>query len=134
MAMKKSKVRIMNSRDAKFLDEALQLARAGGRVGGARLGAVLVISNRVVSMGQNIYKSHPLQKRFARRPDAIFQHAEINCLVNFLRSNDQSELTKATLYVGRVFGEEMEFVGEAKPCPGCSKAIHHYGIKKVVHT
>lgn len=124
----------MNGRDKKFIDEALQLARAGDRVGGARLGAMLVVGNRVVSMGQNLYKTHPMQKRFARRPDAIFQHAEINCLVNFLRNNDAEELQKATLYVGRVLGDDLELVGEAKPCPGCMKAINHYGIRKVVHT
>lgn len=124
----------MNSRDRKYIDEAIQLARAGERVGGARLGAILVIGNRVMSMGQNLYKTHPMQKRFARRPDAIFQHAEINCLINFLRNNDAAELKKATLYVGRVFGEEMDQIGEAKPCPGCTKAINHYGIGKVVHT
>lgn len=132
--MKKSNIGYMNSRDRKFLDEALLLARSGERVGGARLGALLVIGNRVVSMGQNMYKSHPMQKRFARRPDSIYQHAEINCLVNFLRINDQSDLAKATLYVARVMGDDMEHVGEAKPCPGCAKAIYHYGIKKVVHT
>lgn len=132
--MKTSNIRNMDSRDAKYMNEALQLARAGGGAGGARLGAVLVIGNRVVSMGQNIYKTHPLQKRFARRPDAIFQHAEINCLVNFLRFNNEADLGKATLYVGRVLGEELELIGEAKPCPGCAKAIRHYGIKKVVHT
>ena len=132
--MKMSTVRHMNQRDTKYIDEALQLARAGERVGGARLGALLVIGNRVVSMGQNMYKTHPLQKRFARRPDAIFQHAEINCLVNFLRNNDPEDLVNATLYVGRVFGEDMEHIGTAKPCTGCAAAIHHYGIKKVVHT
>lgn len=124
----------MDSRDTKFLDEALHLARSGSRVGGARLGAILVIGNRVVSMGQNMYKTHPLQKRFGKNPEAIFQHAEINCLINFLRFNDENDLRRATLYVGRVSGEDLDVIGEAKPCPGCAKAIEHYGIKRVVHT
>lgn len=125
---------MMNSRDKKYIDETLQLARAGARVGGARLGAMLVIGNRVVSMGQNLYKSHPLQKRFGKNEEAIYQHAEINCLINFLRNNSVSDLGKATLYVARVVGEDMDLVGEAKPCLGCMKAIDHYGIRKVVHT
>lgn len=124
----------MNKRDKKYLNEAMQLARAGDRVGGARIGALLVIGNRVVAMGQNMLKSHPMQKRFGKNPEAIYQHAEINCLVNFLRSNDPKELTKATLYVGRVYGEDMEHVGLAKPCCGCSHAIEHFGIRKVVHS
>lgn len=124
----------MNIRDQKFINETLHLARAGDRVGGARLGAILTIGNQVVSMGQNMYKTHPLQKRFARRPDAIFQHAEINCIINFLRNNDAADLQRATLYVARVLGCNMESVGMAKPCSGCSSAIEHYGIKRVVHT
>jgi tRNA(Arg) A34 adenosine deaminase TadA len=124
----------MNIRDQKFINETLHLARAGDRVGGARLGAILTIGNQVVSMGQNMYKTHPLQKKFARRPDAIFQHAEINCIINFLRNNDATALKRATLYVGRVFGNNMESIGTAKPCSGCAGAIEHYGIKRVVHT
>lgn len=124
----------MNSRDKKFLDETIHLARAGHRVGGARLGAILTIGNRVVAMGQNMYKSHPLQKRFGKNADAIFLHAEINCIVNFLRNNSEEDLQRATLYVGRAYGDNMEMVGTAKPCPGCMSAIEHYGIKRVVHT
>lgn len=124
----------MNHRDAKYLDEALQLARAGDRVGGARIGAVLVIGNRVVSMGQNMNKTHPLQKRFGKNPEAIYQHAEINCIVNFLRKSSPEDLKKSTLYVGRVYGQDMEHIGLAKPCAGCSHAIEQFGIRKVVHT
>lgn len=134
MVADKFMYRPMNARDQKFLDETIHLARAGDRVGGARLGAMLTIGNRVVAMGQNMYKSHPLQKRFGKNSDAIFQHAEINCIVNFLRNNDEEDLQKATLYVGRVMGDSMENVGTAKPCLGCMTAINHYGIKRVVHT
>jgi tRNA(Arg) A34 adenosine deaminase TadA len=131
---KKSTVRIDNKRDAKFLDEAISLARAGDRVGGARIGALLVIGNRVVSMGQNVLKSHPMQKRFGKNADAIYQHAEINCIVNFLRRARQEDFSRATLYVARAFGEDARHVGLAKPCKGCSKAIREFGIKRIVHT
>lgn len=124
----------MNRRDEKYLDEALQLARAGNRVGGARIGALLVVGNRVASMGQNMSKTHPLQKRYGKNPDAIYQHAEINCIVNFLRKFNVEELKKATLYVARAMGDNMDNVGLAKPCCGCATAISQYGIKRVVHS
>ncbi len=124
----------MNKRDSKYLDEAIQLARAGDRVGGARIGALLVVGNRVVSMGQNMLKSHPLQKRYGKNPEAIFQHAEINCIVNFLRKFSLDDLKKSTMYVGRVSGTHMHDVGLAKPCSGCAHAIHQFGIRKVIHT
>lgn len=124
----------MKFRDRRYLDETIELARAGDRVGGARIGAMLVIGNRVVAMGQNVYKTHPLQKRFGKNPEAIYQHAEMNCIINFLRKNDREELSRATLYVARVMGQDAEHVGLAKPCAGCNSAIHSYGIKKVVHT
>lgn len=124
----------MNKRDIKYLDEALELARASERVGGARLGALLVINNRVVAMGQNQAKSHPLQKRFGKNDDAIYLHAEINSIVNFLRRNPMQDLSKATLYVARAMGCGGNEIGKAKPCRGCSQAIKAFGIKKVVHT
>lgn len=123
-------------RDKKWLDMAVKLAMAGDKVGGARIGAVLVINNRAVAMGQNINKSHPMQKRFARpgRPDSIYQHAEVNCVVNFLRNNSVDDLKRSTLYIGRVYGYNMESIGLAKPCKGCSHMINQMGIKRVVWT
>lgn len=121
-------------RDKKWLDMAVELAKSGDRVGGARIGAIIVVNNRAVAFGQNMNKSHPLQKRYGKNPDAIYQHAEINCIVNFLRKHSPDDLKRATLYVGRVHGKLMESIGLAKPCCGCNHAINQFGIKKVVYT
>lgn len=121
-------------RDKKWLDMAVELAKSGERVGGARIGAIIVVNNRAVAFGQNMNKTHPLQKRFGKNPDAIYQHAEINCIVNFLRKNSPEDLKRATLYIGRVHGKLMNNIGLAKPCCGCDHAINQFGIKKVVYT
>ena len=123
----------MNKRDRKHLDLAFKLAQAAEKVAGARLGALLVIGNRVVAMGHNQYRTHPLQKRWGKNSDAIYLHAEIAAIVNFLRSNSESDLQNATLYVARVLANS-DTEGMAKPCPGCAAAIDSYGIKRVVYT
>lgn len=125
----------MNKRDKKWLDMAVKLAISGEKVGGARIGSVLVINNRPIAFGQNMNKTHPMQKRFGKNPEAIYMHSEINCLTNFLRFNSPDDLRAATLYVGRVSGHANDLrIGLAKPCAGCQKAIKKYGIKRVIYT
>lgn len=104
----------------------------------AKLAAVLVIRNDIISVGTNTHKTHPLQKKFSKNSDSIFLHAEINCIVNALKNIDESELKKATLYVYRVkktrrFGQEW-VDGLAAPCSGCMGAIKHFGIKRVIYS
>jgi len=102
----------------------------------AKLAASLVIRNEVISVGYNSYKTHPLQKRFSKNIEAIFKHAEVDCIINALRHIDQEELSKATLYVYRVKKLTKDDIhwsdGFSKPCSGCSEAINHFKIKKVV--
>lgn len=103
-----------------------------------KLAACLVIRNEVISVGYNSDKSHPLQKRFGKNSESIFKHAEIDCIVNALRHVDEEDLKFATLYVYRVKrkskGDNNWIDGMAEPCPGCQKAIEHFGIKKTVYS
>jgi deoxycytidylate deaminase len=103
-----------------------------------KLAACLVINNEVISVGHNSDKSHPLQKRFAKNSDAIFKHAEVDCIINALRHLDKEDLKKSTLYVYRVKRKrkgDLSWVdGLAEPCLGCKRAIDHFGIKKVIYS
>jgi deoxycytidylate deaminase len=103
-----------------------------------KLAACLVLNNEVISVGYNSDKSHPLQKRFAKNSDAIFKHAEVDCIINALRHIDKEDMKKTTLYVFRVKrkrkGDHAWVDGMAEPCPGCKRAIEHFGIKRVVYS
>lgn len=102
----------------------------------AKLAASLVIRNEIISVGYNSYKTHPLQKRFSKNIEAIFKHAEVDCIINALRHVEQEELEKATLYVHRVkklTKDHNEWIdGISEPCCGCKQAINHFKIRRVV--
>ena len=122
------------TRDKKYMDFVRRLATSNNMK--TKLAACLVIRNEIISVGLNSDKSHPLQKRFAKNNDAIFKHAEVDCIIKALKIVDEEDLKNATLYVYRVKRKhkgDMNWVsGRAEPCPGCQKAIEHFGIKKTV--
>ena len=84
---------------------------------------------RVVAIGHNSYsKTHPAQARFGRKsgkPNAIFLHAELACL---LRAKEQVHRLEVFRYDND--GKPVN----SKPCPSCQLAIKAYGVKHVKHT
>lgn len=93
-----------------------------------RHAAAIYIGNRLVSVGMNQRKTHPLQAKFGKNSDAIFLHAEISAIVNALKVVSPDELQNATLYVAKYSpsGKTM-----SKPCKGCQRAIGYFGFKDV---
>lgn len=90
--------------------------------------AAIYVGNRLVGVGVNKMKSHPLQAKFGRNSDAIYIHAEIDAIRNALKRIPLADLENATLYVAKARATN------SKPCEGCQKAIIHFGIKKVFWT
>lgn len=125
---------MINNRDKKYMAFLRRLAINNQMK--MKLAACLVIRNEIISIGLNSDKSHPLQKKFSKNSDAIFKHAEVDCIINALRHVDQEDLKSATLYVHRVKrqykGDKEWSDGMAEPCCGCYKAIEHFGIKRTV--
>jgi deoxycytidylate deaminase len=103
-----------------------------------KLAASLVFQNEIISVGYNSLKTHPMQKRFSKNIEAIFKHAEVDCIVNALRYVDSADLERATLYVYRVkkLTKDHNYWsdGYSEPCSGCKQAISHFKIKKVVYS
>lgn len=126
----------MSFRDKKYMDFVRRLATSNNMK--TKLAACLVIRNEIISVGLNSDKSHPLQKRFAKNNEAIFKHAEVDCIIKALKVVDEEDLKDATLYVYRVKkmnkGDANWVSGLAEPCPGCVKAIQHFGIKRTVYS
>jgi tRNA(Arg) A34 adenosine deaminase TadA len=79
-----------------------------------------------------------MQAMFSTHDEAIHLHAEICAIKNALRTIDQAELSKATLYVARAkydgCARAKVIQGMAKPCCGCSRALNHYGISRIMYT
>jgi tRNA(Arg) A34 adenosine deaminase TadA len=122
----------------KFWNILDKVAIALDPVFGQRMAACLVYKNEIIAIGTNKYKTHPIAKRFQKHEEALFLHAEVDCIKNALRVVDVDFLTKCTMYVLRVKRPEdnhKKFVhGLAKPCSGCEMAVTTFGVKTVYFT
>lgn len=93
----------------KFLQAAVDQAKAGRDNGGIPIGSVLVINGEIVGRGHN--------QRIQKGSSVL--HAEMDCLENAGRLK-AADYKRATLY------------STLSPCDMCSGAILLYGIPKVV--
>jgi deoxycytidylate deaminase len=104
----------------------------------ARLSAMLVYKGKIVSVGVNQLKSHPFAAKYSKNKDAIYLHAEADCILKASKKLTETEMKKATLYVCRVKYNSHKngkiIFGKAKPCEGCENCIRAHGIKKVIYT
>ena len=97
------------TRDSRYLDAAIEEARAGLRAGGIPIGSVLVIDNEIVGRGHN---------QRVQSGSAVL-HAEMDCLENAGRLSAR-DYARSVLYSTR------------SPCDMCSGAILLYRIPTVV--
>jgi tRNA(Arg) A34 adenosine deaminase TadA len=103
-----------------------------------KLAAAIVFRNKIISIGMNSMKSHPMAAKYGKNKEAIYLHAEISAIKNALREIDVDDFSKCDIYITRVKKEKPftnKFVwGLAKPCAGCERAIAEFGLKRVVYT
>ena len=91
-----------------------------------RHAALLGVKHKIISLGVNKEKTHPLQKEYKHSSHCNWTHAEVDCLSNTVIPD------KSTLYVIRLNSKNT--YAESKPCIGCMELIHHKGIKRVVYS
>lgn len=124
----------------KYINTAFEIAKATDPVRGSRIGAVLVRKNRIIGVGFNHLKSHPMQKEFGKNDEAIYFHAEVHAIKNALSSVDVDDLARSTLYIARAkkgdaSGQHKHWhYGKSHPCVGCASCINQFGISRVVYT
>jgi len=103
-----------------------------------KLAAAIVYRNRIISVGLNSMKSHPMAAKYGKNQHAIFLHAEVAAIKNALREIGVDDFSKCDIYITRVKKEKpftKKFVwGLAKPCAGCERAIAEFGLKRVIYT
>lgn len=87
-----------------------------------------------MSIGHNSYNSCRLARQFNKHEQALYNHAEINAIHNFLKRYPVSKLKYCTIYVCRAKIYNGKFIiGSSKPCNGCMRAIKHFGIKQIIY-
>lgn len=93
----------------------------------AKIGAVIVLGNRVISVGYNqVEKAHPLVRKYNK-----FQglHAEIHSLFGVRHKHDLRG-AKVVVYRENKDGE----LAMCRPCSVCQKILSTYGVKKMIYT
>lgn len=96
-----------------------------------QIGAVLTVGNKIVSIGYNQNKTHPLQQQYNKYRGFNCSntiHAEIDCIIAARYVN----LTGAIMYIWRY--DKSGNATMCKPCKACMNAITDFGIKAVYYT
>ena len=93
-----------------------------------RVGAIIARKKKIISMGINQKKSHPLQARFSSRPHLeAWLHAEIHAIT----LAQPKELEGANIYIVRALKNDE--CATSKPCAGCMSALREYGFKNMFY-
>lgn len=110
-------------RHHRFAQIALNIARELDQEITHQLCAIIVRKNKILSVGYNSPKTHPIASTKMQQ-----LHAEAHAIV---RCPD-NELKGAELIVVRA--RPSGFPGLAKPCDSCASLIRKVGIRKVFYT
>lgn len=97
--------------------------------GGSRHAAAIVCKNRIISIGTNKLKSHPMMAEFSGHPEKIWLHAEIDAIIKAINIVGVDFLKNCDLKVVRL--DIYDRLALSKPCEICRKAIEHFNIKSV---
>jgi len=98
-------------------------------IGCSRHSAAIVHKNKIISIGHNKRKTHPLMLKFQHKPFKVLLHAEIDAIV---KVRDKTLLKDSEIYVSRL--SKGDNILNSEPCETCKKAIRFYGINKVYWT
>lgn len=107
-----------SARDMKFYELATMLAYDSECR--FRMGAVITNGARIMALGTNKIKTHPVQKRYGSHVVSI--HAEYAAILHA-----RCDLTGSTLYIAR-FKNLI-----SKPCASCALLMVEAGIKYMVY-
>lgn len=112
------------TRHQKFAKIALELAGAATHDVTHQLCALVVSKNRVLSVGYNQPKTHPISK------DTEMQqlHAEMSAILRCA----ESAVEGAEIVVARM--KPSGKPGLAKPCGACQGILRRFGVRRVFYT
>jgi hypothetical protein len=85
--------------------------------------------HRIVTIGFNQAKTHPLQQKYSRNPKKLHRHAEIDAIVQVARKG--FVFAELDLFVGRIIRGQLR---QSMPCPGCWAALDAFGFQSVSWT
>lgn len=101
-----------------------------------KLAAGIVHKKRLISIGINSKKTHPLMGEPSYHEEQLYLHAEVDSILRAIRYfGGHEKLKECDLYVVRVKTMDNRFVEAlAKPCCGCQDLINRMEIRNVYWT
>lgn len=99
-----------------------------------KIGCCIVKRNRILAVGVNLLKSHPMQKRFNKYREIDTNrirnniHAELDAI---LKVANKEDLIGADVYLYRE--DKFGIRKMSKPCPACTQMLKMYGIKNIYY-
>lgn len=114
------------------VDNLCKIAETVAPVRRTRLAAAIYHKKKLVSIGVNEWKTHPLQAHYNVHDGSAPIHAEMSAIVRALKTLPVSDLRECELVVVRLLRNDQRAL--SKPCAACSAAIKAFGIKAVYFT
>lgn len=126
----------MNNRQKRFFNIAREVSFLSD-FKRARVGAVVVEKNRIISTGHNSSKTSTLQDKYNKYRDIDDMnvciprvHAEIAALAPLIKQD--VDWAHTSIYVYREL--KNGHISCARPCKACAQLIRELGIKKIFYT
>lgn len=101
-------------------------------VGSSKHTAALVYRGKIISVGYNKLKSHPIMLKY-HKSGQVYLHAEIDAIIRAINKFDIDILPHCELFCLRIKAKQG-VVANSKPCCGCANLIKSFGITKVYWT
>lgn len=128
---------MLTSKNYKFFKKAKSMTELSD-FNKIHIGCVAVYAGKIIGVGCNTYKTHPMQKEYDKHRSLDVSnnvsylhamHAEINCLTSIKKDVCWD---KVELYIYRKMSRKP--FGMARPCPACMAMIQDKGIKHIYYT
>ena len=113
-------------------DVLYQVALEGTCIRGSKHACAITYKNRIIAIGVNKLKTHPIMLIYGKNKNAIFLHAEMDAIVKVINSHGPDILKSCALHVMRL--PQGNVLGGSKPCVGCQRALDAFMLKEVYYS
>lgn len=117
---------------SRHLATLLEVARGVTPVSRSRHAAGMIYKNKLLVVGTNKEKSHPIAAAYGRNPLANTLHAEVDCLVRWINRYGKEELVNCTMLVVRTLANGQP--ANSCPCIGCQRALVGFRVGRLYYT
>ena len=97
-----------------------------------KIGSVIVKNKDVVSVGQNMLKTHPAQFRYNKRLPYNMPVSHVHAEINTISKARTDLLRGSTMYIFR--RDRNGNTAMCRPCNACMQAIKDAGIKEIYYS